>query len=73
MTEQYVSFVSVCLTKWKIALSAVPCASYIEALVDAVMKYFHITKAQLEEFTFSFVHRLPKYMREALERRETAA
>lgn len=45
----------------------------IEALVDAVMEHFHITEAQLEEFTSSFVHRLPKYMQEALEWRETAA
>ncbi len=45
----------------------------IEALADAVMEYFHITEAQLEEFTSSFIHRLPKYMQEALERRETAA
>ncbi len=45
----------------------------IEALMDAVMEFFHITEAQLEEFTFSFVHRLPKYMQEALKRRETAA
>ncbi len=45
----------------------------IEALVDAVMEHFHITEAQLEEFTSSFIHRLPKYMQEALERQETAA
>ncbi len=45
----------------------------IEALMDTVMEYFHITEAQLEEFTASFVQRLPKYMQEALERRETAA
>jgi len=43
----------------------------IEALMDTVMEYFHITEAQLEEFTNRFVHRLPKYMQEALERRET--
>ncbi len=45
----------------------------IEALMDTVMECFHITEAQLEEFTTSFVQRLPKYMQEALERRETAA
>lgn len=45
----------------------------IEALMDTVMEYFHITETQLEEFTISFVHRLPKYMQEALERGETAA
>ena len=45
----------------------------IDALVDTVMEYFHITEARLEEFTASFVQRLPKYMQDALERRETAA
>ena len=45
----------------------------VDALMDAVMEYFHITEAQLEEFTSSFVHRLPQYMQEALERRESAA
>lgn len=45
----------------------------IDALMDTVMEYFHITEAQLEEFTASFVHRLPKYMQDALKRRETAA
>ena len=38
------------------------------ALMDTVMEYFHITEAQLEEFTASFVQRLPKYMQDALER-----
>lgn len=38
----------------------------IEALMDAVMDYFHITEQQLEEFTASFVQRLPKYMQDAL-------
>ena len=45
----------------------------IDALADAVMEYFHITETQLEEFTSSFVHRLPQYMQEALERREATA
>lgn len=45
----------------------------IDALLDTVMEYFHITEAQLEEFTSSFIHRLPQYMQEALERRESAA
>ncbi len=45
----------------------------MEALMDTVMEYFHITEAQLEEFTASFVQRLPKYMQEALGRRDTAA
>lgn len=45
----------------------------IDALMDTVMEYFHITEAQLEEFTASFVQRLPKYMQDALGRRKTAA
>lgn len=45
----------------------------IDALTDAVMEYFHITETQLAEFTSSFVLRLPRYMQEALEQRETAA
>lgn len=45
----------------------------IEALSEAIMEYFHITEAQLEEFTSSFVHRLPQYMQEALGRRESAS
>ena len=45
----------------------------IDALMDTVMEYFHITEAQLEEFTTSFIQRLPQYMQEALERTETAA
>ena len=38
--------------------------------MDAVMEYFHITEAQLEEFTASFIQRLPQYMQEALEQKE---
>jgi len=38
----------------------------IDALMDTVMEYFHITEQQLEEFTANFVQRLPKYMQEAL-------
>lgn len=45
----------------------------IDALMDTVMEYFHITEAQLEEFTANFVQRLPKYMQDALERRKIAA
>ena len=45
----------------------------IEALMDSVMEYFHITEQELEEFTASFIQRLPKYMREALEYGQTAA
>ena len=44
----------------------------IDALMGTVMEYFHITEAQLGEFTASFVQRLPKYMQDALERREAA-
>lgn len=32
----------------------------VDTLMDTVMEYFHITEAQLEEFTASFVQRLPK-------------
>lgn len=45
----------------------------IDALMDTVMEYFHITEARLEEFTASFMQRLPKYMQDALKRKETAA
>ena len=38
----------------------------IDALRDTVMEYFHITEQQLEEFTASFVQRLPKYMQTVL-------
>lgn len=31
------------------------------------MEYFYITEQELEEFTASFIQRLPKYMRGALE------
>ena len=39
----------------------------IDSLMDAVMEYFHITEQQLEEFTASFIQRLPKYMQKASE------
>ena len=45
----------------------------IDALTDAVMKYFHIIETQLAEFTSSFVRRLARYMQEALEQRRTAS
>lgn len=38
----------------------------MEALLDTVMEFFHITEAQLEEFTSSFINHLPKYMQDAL-------
>ena len=45
----------------------------IDALMDTVMEHFHITEQQLEDFTTSFVQRLPKYMQKALECGSTAA
>ena len=45
----------------------------IDALMDTVMEYFHITEQQLEEFTASFIQRLPKYMQKALEYGSAAA
>lgn len=45
----------------------------IDALMDSVMEHFHITERELEEFTASFIQRLPKYMQEALEYGENAA
>ena len=45
----------------------------IDALMDVVMEYFHITEQQLEEFTANFVQRLPKYMQQALEYGSVAA
>ncbi len=45
----------------------------IDALMDTVMEHFHITEQQLEDFTTSFVQRLPKYMQKALEYGSAAA
>ena len=45
----------------------------IDALMDAVMEYFHITEQQLEEFTASFIQRLPKYMQDSLLHGKNAA
>lgn len=45
----------------------------IDALMDSVMEYFHITERELEGFMASFLQRLPKYMREALEYGQNAA
>ena len=45
----------------------------IDALMETVMEYFHITEQQLEEFTSRFVQRLPKYMQKALECGSAAA
>lgn len=39
----------------------------IDTLMESVMEYFHISERQLEEFTTSFVQRLPKYIQKALE------
>jgi len=38
----------------------------MDALMDTVMEYFHITEAQLEEFASSFISHLPKYIQDAL-------
>ena len=45
----------------------------VDALMETVMEYFHITEAQLEEFTCSFIQHLPKYMQDALNRHEATA
>ena len=45
----------------------------IDALMDTVMEYFHITEQQLEEFTTNFVRRLPKYVQKALTYGQEAA
>jgi len=45
----------------------------IDALLDTVMGFFHITEAQLEEFTSNFIHHLPKYMQNALSADQVAA
>ena len=45
----------------------------IDALMDTVMEYFHITEQQLEEFTTNFVRRLPKYIQKALTYGQEAA
>ena len=72
MTRRYANCVSVLDEMEDITFSRSICI-IIDALMDTVMEYFHITEAQLVEFTASFVQRLPKYMQDALERRETAA
>ncbi len=45
----------------------------IEALMNTVMEYFHITEQQLEEFTANFIQRLPKYIQDALIYRQSVA
>jgi hypothetical protein len=45
----------------------------VDALIESAMEYFHITERQLEEFTSSFVQRLPKDMQKALESGSIAA
>ena len=45
----------------------------MNALMDSVMEYFHITEQELEKFTASFIQRLPKYMQEALKYGQSAA
>lgn len=41
--------------------------------MNIVIEYFHITEAQMEEFTVSFIQRLPQYMQEDLEQKEITA
>ena len=45
----------------------------LDALMDTVAEYFHITEGQLAEFTASFIDHLPKYMRDALQGANAAA
>ena len=45
----------------------------LDALLDTVMEYFHITESQPEEFTSNFIDRLPKYMQNALGEANPAA
>ena len=45
----------------------------LDALLDTVAEYFHITEGQLAEFTASFIDHLPKYMQEALQGANAAA
>lgn len=45
----------------------------IDALMDSVMEYFHITERELEEFIASFIQEPPKYMQEPLEYGQSAA
>ena len=44
----------------------------VDAIMDSVMEYFHITEQELERFTASFIQRLPKYMQKALEYGQSA-
>lgn len=45
----------------------------LEALIATVVDIFHISDAQLEEFTVSFVSRLPKYMQDSLRKEKIPA
>ena len=45
----------------------------LDALMDTVAEYFHITEGQLAEFTASFIDHLPKYMQDALQGANAAA
>lgn len=38
----------------------------MQALLDTITEFFHITEEQLADFTISFINRLPKYMQDAL-------
>ena len=44
----------------------------MQAMLDTVAEFFQISEAKLDEFTSSFVHRLPKYMQNALKNVEIA-
>lgn len=38
----------------------------MQAMFDAITEFFHIKEEQLAGFTFSFIKRLPKYMKDTL-------
>lgn len=38
----------------------------MQAMLDTITEFFHITDEQLADFTSSFVNRLPKYLRVSL-------
>ncbi|MBQ4060266.1 MAG: transposase [Lachnospiraceae bacterium] len=38
----------------------------MQAMLDTVTEFFHITEEQLADFTSSFINRLPNYMKDAL-------
>ena len=38
----------------------------MQAMLETITEFFHITEEQLADFTSSFINRLPKYMKESL-------